>query len=156
MLLKKKNKHLEKINKRVLNPFLSNIFNFAQNCVDNGEIFKADAYLSHDVSPLLSAMMLSREFGGKIFLDAIEVPEHKKRSGGAYQKWPTSVHYIVDLLREGISPHIAGVLTVSFPLAERLKRKFINVSCIENYRYLEQINKIKKLEKTVILRVQTN
>lgn len=137
-LLKLKRELCIKLQNRSIIPYIGNVLHFAQDCSEIASEIKADVYLSHDDGPLLAARMLSDEHGGNIFYDAIEVPEYKSRTGSAYREWPIVALYFTDLIRESIIPQIHGVMTVSHPLVDLLKKDFQNVVCIENFRYYQQ------------------
>lgn len=149
--INKKNEYIKKLQRRNVSPVISSVINFSENCEGLGDSIVSDVYLVHDDFPLLAANILADKYGGKIFYDAIEIPEHKKRSGVTFQKWSSSSSQLLNNLRSGITKNVSGIITVSDSLASYLKGYHQNVLCLENFRYYEKLKLSNQLREDCCL-----
>ena len=118
---------------------------FARLCLESKSALRADIYICHDVLPLVSGVRLSRELGGKLFCNVIEIPSFYSRA--IKVPWKAEVLGLIESSIMGNLQTCDHFITVGPTLGEKINNIGPPVTVIENFRYRENLvssNEIRK------------
>lgn len=116
---------------------------FSKAVIEDANALKSDAYISHEVMPLLATKVLANLTGGKKFCNVVEIPSFKHRAIDV--SWDATTIEAIDSMVSGLLKDCDEFLTIGDSLGRELAHYGPNINVIPNYKYREVYTKSNEL-----------